>query len=399
MSLQPPMQTALDALRSNRERLDAVARTGLLDSGTEPVFDRMTALGAKLVRAPVTFLSLVDVYRDYYVSHCGFGEPLASDRELSGRTFCHYALGVEHSLVINDTLADAEYRQVPTVETLGVRAYLGVPLRDDEGNALGSFCAIDFQPREWTESDVDVLTELAESAVREIRLRQALAAARAALQSRERVLAQVVHDLRNPLWAVTAYTQLLADVVEDPGAREDLDAIRAATKQMSALVSDLFHTDETKRERETHHVGALVRDALHMMEPIARSAFVSLRSGDMSDALVAVDYQSALRVFSNLIKNAIKFSPPGGRVEVSTRSEGGEVHFFVRDEGPGLSPAEVRCAFDAGWQADASDARGRGLGLSIVQEVLAREGGRVWIAPEDRQGATFAFSLPAKPPG
>jgi GAF domain-containing protein len=113
----------------------------------------------------------VDGDRDFYKSAHGFGEPLATTRQLEGRTFCHYAIRSTEPLIINDTKADPVYRTVPTVESLGVAAYLGVPVSGPTGHVLGSFCAIDFVPRQWSERDLAVLRELALSAEREIKLR------------------------------------------------------------------------------------------------------------------------------------------------------------------------------------------------------------------------------------
>ncbi|HET8819320.1 MAG TPA: GAF domain-containing protein [Xanthomonadaceae bacterium] len=152
----------------------ALAATGLLDTSPEAGFDRMTRLAARLLGVPSTFISLVDRDRDFYKSQFGFAEPLSSVRQLEGRTFCHYALSSDGPLAIDDTLRDPVYREVPTVKSLGVRAYLGVPLVLPDGHAIGSFCAIDFEPRRWRDQDVEVMSVLAESTMREIRLRRAL---------------------------------------------------------------------------------------------------------------------------------------------------------------------------------------------------------------------------------
>jgi signal transduction histidine kinase len=136
---------------------------------------------------PAAFISLVDADRDFYKSATGFGEPLASARELRGPTFCHHAIAGQGPLVIGDTAADPVYREVPTVASLGVAAYVGVPLHAADGAALGSFCAIDMVPRAWSAADVQVLTELAASAEREIALR---AGARATERLLERMRAQ-----------------------------------------------------------------------------------------------------------------------------------------------------------------------------------------------------------------
>lgn len=153
-------------------RLAAVGRTGLLDTDPEERFDRLTREAAELTGAPVAFISLVDKERDFYKSQSGFGEPLASTRQLTGRTFCHYAISQGEPLSIDDTRAHAVYSRVPTVETLGIAAYLGVPLRDAQGHALGSLCVIDFKPRAWRMEDRAVLARLAERIMREIETRK-----------------------------------------------------------------------------------------------------------------------------------------------------------------------------------------------------------------------------------
>ncbi|HET9013465.1 MAG TPA: GAF domain-containing protein, partial [Gemmatimonadaceae bacterium] len=123
-----PRDVGLQATRVDPARIAAVRATGLLDSDVEEVFDRLTRLAVRLVGVPAAFISLVDADRDFYKSACGFGEPLASVRELTGPTFCHYTVQRTEPLVIPDTAADPVYRDVPTVRTLGVAAYVGVPL-------------------------------------------------------------------------------------------------------------------------------------------------------------------------------------------------------------------------------------------------------------------------------
>lgn len=155
-------------------RLAAVQATDLLDSPASSGFDRLTRIGAQLLGVPATFISLVDDHRDFYLSNCGLGEPLASERQLTGQTFCHFTIEGEVPLVIPDTRAHPVYRSVPTVESLGVAAYLGAPLVLLSGEVIGAFCAIDFVPRPWTESQVQGAVDLASLVVSEIELRQAV---------------------------------------------------------------------------------------------------------------------------------------------------------------------------------------------------------------------------------
>lgn len=149
------------ALRDDPTRLAAVRATGLLDAPRSEDFDRITRVGAAALQVPATFISLVDDQRDFYLSHCGFSEPLASERQIAGQTFCHFTIERKQPLVIPDTRADPRYAHVPTVKSLGVAAYLGVPLVLGTGEVIGAFCAVDFAPHPWSEAQALAATDLA----------------------------------------------------------------------------------------------------------------------------------------------------------------------------------------------------------------------------------------------
>ena len=165
-----PTEAKLKSVISDPKRLNALRDHALLDTPAEESFDWLTRMAVKLTGAPVAFVSLVDQSRDFYKSQFGFGEPLASTRQLDGRTFCHYAISAAGPLVLADVTKSAVFANVPTVKSLGVRAYVGIPLVSDDGYVLGSFCAIDFKVREWTELDIEILSDLASCAMRELKI-------------------------------------------------------------------------------------------------------------------------------------------------------------------------------------------------------------------------------------
>jgi PAS domain S-box-containing protein len=228
-------------------RVAAVRATGLLDSGAEEAFDRLTRLAVRLVGVPAAFVSLVDAERDFYKSTCGVGEPLATARELTGPTFCHHTVQRTTPLVIPDTAADPVYRDVPTVRTLGVAAYVGIPLLAG-GQAVGAFCAIDTRPRAWTAHEVEVLTELAASAQRELDLRAALAAADA---TAARLLAQQaeLEASNQQLQEQAAELELQADELQATAAHleEQTAVIEVAHRATEAA----YRSAEAERARAT----------------------------------------------------------------------------------------------------------------------------------------------------
>jgi signal transduction histidine kinase len=385
---------------ADAQRLDAVLQTGLLDTPPEESFDRLTKLAAKLTGVPSTFISLVDESRDFYKSCFGFGEPLASTRQLEDRTFCHHAIASPAPLIINDTMADPVFREIPTVQSLGVRAYAGIPLITDDGHAIGSFCAIDFAPRAWSALDIEILIELAASAMREIKLRTAVRAAQDAVRSREEVLAVVAHDLRTPLNFIKMSAQLVA---ETPDASENahlLERVQGAVDLMSLLIEDLLEVAKIEAGRMSVHpiplsAQTLVDDAIQMSEPFATRHQIRLVAEcDPALPMVLADYERILRVFSNLIVNAVKFSGASGEVRVAAAPGDGIVRFSVIDSGPGVARENLERIFDRFWQADSADRRGAGLGLAIAKTIVTAHGGTIGVTSTVGEGSNFYFELP-----
>jgi signal transduction histidine kinase len=114
--------------------------------------------------------------------------------------------------------------------------------------------------------------------------------------------------------------------------------------------------------------------------------------------LVLADYERILRVFSNLIVNAVKFSGGGYKEVHVTAAPGAEtVRFSVADSGPGIPPADLEKIFDRFWQADSADRRGAGLGLAIVKAIVTAHGGTIGVTSTVGVGSNFYFDLPVVP--
>jgi DNA-binding CsgD family transcriptional regulator len=152
-------------------RLAALRRTSLVDTPPERCLDQLMQLAAEKLQVHAAFVSLIDEHVSFYKSCFGFGEPLQTTRRLQGETLCHYALIADGVLIIDDARADLRYANVPTVRTLGVVAYLGIPLHSVDGYALGAFALIDAKPRCWSREDIATAFLVARAALREIELR------------------------------------------------------------------------------------------------------------------------------------------------------------------------------------------------------------------------------------
>jgi PAS domain S-box-containing protein len=162
---------ASPAVRSS-DRLDALERTGLMDSDREEDFDRLTKLTARLLGVPVALVSLVEDQRQFFKSTAGMGETPARETPLE-YSFCQHAVTTRLPLIIDDAREHPLVRDSGAVTQFGVVAYAGVPLLTWDDHALGTLCAIDVSPRAWSAEDVSLLCDLALTVVAQIELRQA----------------------------------------------------------------------------------------------------------------------------------------------------------------------------------------------------------------------------------
>jgi signal transduction histidine kinase len=142
-------------------------------------------------------------------------------------------------------------------------------------------------------------------------------------------------------------------------------------------------------------VEELIREACDLFQPLAESKSIRLKSS-LSDELpeVSIDVHQILRVFSNLVGNAIKFTPEGGEILVGASARGSEVLFTVQDNGIGIEEKQIAHVFDRYWQAADGDRRGAGLGLAIARGIVEAHGGSIRIERGENGGATVRFSIP-----
>lgn len=155
-----------------QRRLDAVRTTGLLDTPGEEAFDQLTRLAARLLDAPFAFVTIVDETRSFWKSCFGItATDVAARQNPVEESFCQYVVESGSPLIVGDTVADDRTSTNPSNEIMGVRAWAGYPIRDGEGNVLGTVCAVDVVERDWTDEDREVLRLLADAASTEIQLR------------------------------------------------------------------------------------------------------------------------------------------------------------------------------------------------------------------------------------
>jgi PAS domain S-box-containing protein len=298
---------------------------------------------------------------------------------------------------------DAELRLARRV---GARSAVMAPL-SARGSILGVLTLIRSRSQEpYDTSDLDLLQEIGVKAGLYIDSARLFRSAQEAIAERDRVLGVVAHDLRGPLNSIVLRSEMAlrklgpASPAVEP-VRVALGRIEDAAMHMERLVRDLldvsrFQTGRFQLELRPWMPAALVAEALDQVGPQAAAQRVSLSVAvEPGLPLVRADRDRILQVFSNLIGNALKFTPDGGEIEVRASPDGpGRVAFAVRDTGPGISPEQLLHVFDRFWQSNRTDPRGTGLGLSICKGIVECHGGEIGVDSTLGRGSTFRFTLP-----
>jgi PAS domain S-box-containing protein len=228
---------------------------------------------------------------------------------------------------------------------------------------------------------------------------------RAAQQLKDAFISTVSHELRTPLAAIRGALGLLAGGAVGELSRQGQRMVDVATMNCDRLVriiNDILDVQSLAKgllglNSAPHTARELLVAAVEQMRCKAARAGVSLALAEASGTVLA-DRDRITHALTNLIDNAVKFSPPGGTVSVAATTHDGTVQFMVRDEGPGIPADQVAAIFAPFHQVESSDDRshgGAGLGLTVCRGIVASHGGRVWADSAVGKGSTFYFTLPA----
>ncbi len=229
------------------------------------------------------------------------------------------------------------------------------------------------------------------------------------LQFKDQFLSHVSHELRTPLTCIHQFVTILLDGLAGPilpEQKEYLATMLRSVNQLRNMIGDLLDASRTESGKATLNrrciaIADVVGQAVAMLRPVAAEKQIGLEAGlDHRAPLVQADAERVLQVLTNLIHNAIKFTPSGGSIVVKTcmvETDLDFVYVSVTDTGMGISPDARPLIFERMYQAPdtVDDSRkGLGLGLYIAKEMVRQHGGRIWVESETGKGSTFTFTLP-----
>ncbi len=286
------------------------------------------------------------------------------------------------------------------LKALDIRSHVIVPMIA-HGRTVGVItfvrCTDD---RPYDEQDLALVEELARRAAIAVENARLYGEAKQAVLARDDVLAAVSHELGNPLQAIIMAEKMMVASVQDDTARYYGDAIRRSAERMERLIHDLLEVHRVQArqltlERRPCAVEPLVREACEGLMPLAEAKPIAVDI-EFPEGLprILADAGRVVQVVSNVVGNAVKFTPAGGHIRVRATAAADEVVIEVKDTGPGLPADQLPHVFDRFWQARRTGRVGIGLGLAIAKGIVDSHGGHIGVESEEGKGSRFYFTFP-----
>lgn len=264
------------------------------------------------------------------------------------------------------------------------------------------YISIDLRPVHDEDGALDLVVGLAIDVTERRRAEQA----RIENEAKSRFLANLTHELRNPLNIVLGFTELLSSTQAAMLTEQQqryLDHISRAGELLRSLINDVLDLSKVAAGRmsinvEPVDIDAVIHACVEQMTPLAASRNVAIEKTGRSDLVASADQQRLTQVLTNLLSNAIKFTRPGGRVSVAAACAEGGVRIEVRDTGIGIPADKLEFIFDEFAQIESRGVEsppGTGLGLPLSRRLAELMGGRLEVASRVGTGSTFTLTIPA----
>jgi signal transduction histidine kinase len=322
-------------------------------------------------------------------------------------TLCHEIRQAHHSVVIDKASEDPLYRDHHTPRLYQFESYIAVPIFRTDGRFFGTLCALDSNPAPLKSSTIQSTMEsFARMLALQIEAEENLQKTEAALKQeretaelREQFIAVLGHDLRNPLFAISAGAEMFLRKLPDPANQQRARHILTSARRATKLVDDVLDFARGSLGRgipvniePCPDLADALRHVISEVQSIHPDRTIASSIGDLHS--VHCDRERVAQLLSNLVANAVAHGDPDGPIDISAQINKGQFVLSVKNQGLIAEDALPHLFRPYSRPASGTPRTGLGLGLYIASQIAQSHGGKLDVVSTEQQGTTFTFSLP-----
>ncbi len=387
---------------NENERLDALRCYNILDTMPEKDYDAIVKMAAQITGSPLSLVSLVAEDRQWFKARVGVDIDQTS-RDVS---FCAHAINTPHEpMIVPDTQADKRFANNPLVRAdPRIRFYMGIPLVDSNGYALGTLCVLDVKPMQPTQDQIDSLQSLADITMRLIESRKKTTDLDILKQKLEHQLSDLetfsyalAHDLKAPLNTIESIARLLLTAdLDEATIKKYHEYVDLNARNMRSMINGIldFHINSqiALEEKETLPINAMVLDIVDLIKDELKPEI----SFNRKNIEIRANRQAIHQILSNLIMNAIKHNDKKApRIEVNVDEQTDSYFIEVKDNGPGIPKKGFQKIFKLFGKLNTStNIDSTGIGLSIVKSIIDKMGGVIDVDSKSGEWTSFKLTIP-----
>ncbi len=374
----------------------------IMDTIPESDFDEITMLASQICNTPISLVSLVDDKRQWFKSHHGLSVK-ETPRDFA---FCGHAINnPDQPFIVADSRLDNRFHDNPLVTgTPNIIFYAGIPLLTPEGNALGTLCVIDNQPKQLTDMQLRSLSALSHQVMCQLELRRKNTQLSLTYQELinnyndiEQFASIAAHDLRSPLHNITALIDYFLDenaASVSPDGVVYLNHIKTSSLQLTKLIDAILAYSKSTQviitSKERFDLSECISSIIQLLKP---SANITINY-PQEETYITTSRIAIKQVLMNLMNNAIKYNDkPDATIDVSFYESDEDYHFSIRDNGYGISEKHLDSIFDLFKTVKNNANSGTGIGLSIVKRLVKKLHGDITVNSKKDIGTEFNFHI------
>ena len=390
------------------ERLKTLSDLDLDYSGLNDNLKSLSVLAAKIAGTDISMVNLIDSLTQWTVANHGL-EVDQMDREDS---VCQYTIVERDEFEVKDLSADIRFKdKFYVTDNPGLRYYYGVPLKANNGSHLGALCVLDTQTRQLTPEKVEMLKIIAAEIVNRLNALRMLENLRTQVSEVNENQRRVAHDIRGPLGGIIGLARIISEQGEENTMDEVLEFINLIQKSGHSILelADEILSIDSRPKNQIAALGsdefnqlALKEKLIKLYAPQAVNKKIAFEIFTHADTqAIPFSKNKLLQIIGNIISNAMKFTPAGGKVTVNLGLDivpqaHNTLKIQVRDTGVGISAEKIQQILEGKGETTngTSGEQGYGFGLALVKHLIDGLKGTLQITSELGNGTTFIVSLP-----